>query len=71
MSDEITGYGGFHPASEAYVVKDFFTLVKDWQQPELRGVKYADPTVRPDPVFVLSYAAFMLIRSFEAPKVSG
>jgi hypothetical protein len=28
MSGEITGYRGFHPASEAYIVKDPYELVK-------------------------------------------
>ena len=61
MSDEITGYRGFHPASEAYVVKDFFRLLGE-REPKLL-VRYTSPTLGGDPA--LSGAGFTLIRSFK------
>jgi len=41
MSEEITGYRGFHPASDAYVVRDIYKLVNDGK-PKLE-VDYANP----------------------------
>jgi hypothetical protein len=61
MSEEITGYRGFHPASDAYVVRDIYKLVNDGK-PKLE-VDYANPAEGGNPD--LNCATFTLIRSFE------
>jgi hypothetical protein len=59
LSEEITGYRGFHPASEAYVVKDLYKLVNEGE-PKL---EVGNPAEGGNPG--LNCATFTLIRSFE------
>ncbi len=59
---EKTGYQGFHPASDCYVVNDTYDLIKDQQPNPVLHINYARASSND---IHFNDARFTLIRSYE------